>query len=102
MAIYPPSNDQYLSGGIQKDGAWEPKLLLNMKDVINNHSSKDDVVVFDIGANIGEYSVYAASLGHKTFTFEMMKDSYAKLCATAKRNPTIKEKLHIFTGALSD
>ena len=43
-------------------------------------------VLFDIGANIGTYSLYAASKGVKVFAFEPESGSYAILNNNIKIN----------------
>lgn len=43
-------------------------------------------VLYDIGANVGVYSLYAASKGHRVFAFEPVPASYAVLCRNVAIN----------------
>merc|ERR1711907_145571 len=55
---YPAEQDQYVSGSIQKNGAWEPKKLNRLCDTFKKHHKQGARVNFlDVGANIGSISV---------------------------------------------
>ena len=41
---------------------------------------KPGEVLYDVGANIGQYSIYAAKRGVKVFAFEPESQNYALLC----------------------
>jgi len=58
-------------------------------------------ILFDIGANIGTYSVYAASLGVKVFAFEPESGSYAILNKNIKIN-SFDKSIKALNLALND
>lgn len=78
------SQDQHVSRRIREDGIWEPyetSLLLRFL-------RPGDVFV-DVGANIGYFSVLAASVVGKqgaVFAFEPDPNNYRLLCANAQLN----------------
>lgn len=61
---------------------------------------KNDVF-FDIGANIGLYSMYAGLKGVETFSFEPESQNYAELNRNLHAN-NLGEKVHAFCVACSD
>ena len=76
--------DQFVSRRIREHGVWEPyetSLVLRLLQ-------PGDVFV-DVGANIGYFSVLAASLvgdAGKVFAFEPDPDNFQLLCANAELN----------------
>lgn len=63
-------------------------------------------IVFDIGAHIGSFSIYAANKGAIVYAFEPDKDNYLKLLANIKLNNYVKVitpfnyGIYSFTGEL--
>lgn len=51
---------------------------------IDNFKKKS--IFFDVGANIGNYSLYASKKGHKVFSFEPETNSFAHLIMNVKLN----------------
>lgn len=58
-------------------------------------------VMVDIGANIGVYSLYAASLGHKVYAFEPQALNYAELCTNIFLN-NFQDNITAYNIGLSD
>lgn len=73
----------------------EPKTL----EWINNF--KPNSVMVDIGANIGVYSLYAASFGHKVYAFEPQALNYAELCTNIYLN-NFQDNITAYNIGLSD
>jgi FkbM family methyltransferase len=73
----------------------EPKTL----EWINKF--KPNSVMVDIGANIGVYSLYAASLGHKVYAFEPQALNYAELCINIFLN-SFQDNITAYNIGLSD
>lgn len=71
--FYPLKSAQ-TSSAIDRFGKDEPETL----DWIDNHVKENDIF-WDIGANIGLYSVYAGSKGAKVFAFEPSALNFALL-----------------------
>ena len=62
------NNIDFISKNIEKNGCWEPNITSLFINILNQ---KNDNIVFDIGCNIGYFSLisskfcrFAASLGH--------------------------------------
>jgi FkbM family methyltransferase len=91
--------DQYVSRRIREQGVWEPcetELLLSILQ-------PGDVFV-DVGANIGYFSVLAASVvgaSGAVFAFEPDPDNFALLCANAALN-AVDDRISAVHGGLSD
>lgn len=73
----------------------EPKTL----EWISNF--KPNSIMVDVGANIGVYSLYAASLGHKLYAFEPQALNYAELCTNIFLN-NFQDNIIAYNIGLSD
>ena len=62
---------------------------------------QDDMVLYDIGANTGPYSLIASKLGYKTFAFEPSFPSFYHLCVNISINDADQNTVP-FQVALSD
>lgn len=74
----PKSSRDIVSQYIMSSSTWESEFLLNMKNFlqlakIRNPDSQ--IVLLDIGANLGLYSFLAAKLGYKVYAFEPMNEN---------------------------
>ena len=58
-------------------------------------------VLFDVGANIGLYSIFAAKRGHTVVAFEPEAANYAELCRNLSLN-ALDQRVTCFPIALSD
>jgi FkbM family methyltransferase len=91
--------DQFVSRRIREHGVWEPyetSLVLRLLQ-------PGDVFV-DVGANIGYFSVLAASLvgdAGKVFAFEPDPDNFQLLCANAELNG-LNDSIMAVQAGLSD
>ena len=91
--------DQFVSRRIREEGIWEPyetSLLLSLLQ-------PGDVFV-DVGANIGYFSVLAASVvggSGEVFAFEPDPDNFSLLCANAEMND-LGDRINAVEAGLSD
>tara|TARA_R110002050_G_scaffold47562_1_gene110978 strand:- start:167 stop:790 length:624 start_codon:yes stop_codon:yes gene_type:complete len=58
--------------------------------------------VLDAGANIGQFSIAAASFGHVVYSFEPMTENVDLMLRSVYINPGFEERVHIFQVGLSD
>ena len=65
-----PSLDQYVSGGLLA-GGWENNLNQLYKTILDDEKPMISMITMDVGANLGAFSMYVASLGRKLIAFEM-------------------------------
>lgn len=78
------------------DGSYEPETL----DWIDEHIKENDIV-WDIGANIGLFSLYAAKKGANVFAFEPSAVNYAQLVQNIRLND-MSHSITPLSIALSD
>ena len=86
---------EYLQGNLYYYGYYERELTKFIEESIR----PGDVMV-DVGANIGTFSLLAASLGATCYAFEASPDN----CAVLRRNIALNEfsGIHVYECALSD
>ena len=56
-----------------------------------------DVVLLDVGANIGWFAINAAALGYTVFAFEPMAKNIGAICRTLCDNPDLQSRLTLIT-----
>lgn len=76
-------NEEYISKFILKNGYWDKNKTLIIEKIIENNKN---IVFVDIGANIGYFSLFCASKGIKTISFEPIKDNYELFIKSIKDN----------------
>lgn len=68
MCIWDPEKDIYISKTISQGDIWERFFADEMMKTIRESGKKG--IVIDAGANIGQYTLLAASAGQTVFSFE--------------------------------
>jgi len=82
----PASQDVHISGAIHRRGPpWDPHIWAYLAHVLRLEPRLPGAFV-DVGANIGYFSLMAASLGYNVSAFEPMNRNVAKLMASVERN----------------
>lgn len=66
-----------------------------------NYRIKPGSIIFDIGAHVGSFSVYAASFGAKVYAFEPDPANYQKLLENIKLNH-FEDRIVAFNHAITD
>lgn len=78
-----PQKDVHVSGSMLRDGGvWEGglnKLFSTLVAEAKVSPNDRNVAVLDVGANIGAFSLYVASLGYRLYSFEMQEMVYTLL-----------------------
>ena len=98
ICIHDIGRDEYVSGAIKFSGVWEQDLVEIFMRMLN---SKKDLNVLDIGAQLGQYSLYAAKLGRKCISIEPFYDSYIRLHKSILIE-NLQDKFILLTNGLSD
>lgn len=82
---------------------WRARTLLTKEPETISwiNSFHEDDILFDIGANVGMFSVYAGARGIKTYSFEPESSNYYLLNRNILRN-NLSSKVLAFNIALSD
>ena len=69
LCIHDPKKlDRAISYRIWKDGIWERQILGPFMRILQEYP---DILVFDLGANIGEYTLFAAKHGNDVISVEV-------------------------------
>lgn len=76
LCVHPKEKDVHVSGSILNLGAWEDHVLRPFIKYVSNHS---DWLVIDIGAQIGQYTLYAAKMGRKVIAIEPFHDNIQRI-----------------------
>lgn len=101
ICVHDRTKDLAISVQILDSGVWEREIL---DDFLVSLQKCKDCLVFDLGANIGQYSLFAASLGKKVVSVEPFYDNIlrihkaSKLANTSNRITLIKNALSDFQG----
>jgi|GEM_PF-6802548 len=74
---------------------WDDKIYNQIYQIKKND------IVFDIGANIGIFSIYAASLGAQVYSFEPNPEIFKILDQNIKKNK-LNKKIFIFNYAIGN
>jgi FkbM family methyltransferase len=74
LAVY--SHDDIVSNRIRSDGVWEAAVLTEVRtNLVQRGELFKPMVFVDIGANVGFFTIYAASLGAHVIAFEPLKQN---------------------------
>lgn len=76
------NKEEYITQSILKNGYWEK----HSSELIHEILKKNTLLFVDIGANIGYYSLFAASIGVKCIAFEPIKKNYRIFEKSIKEN----------------
>jgi FkbM family methyltransferase len=98
MCVWPADEDTYVSKRILEGELWEPELIEFAKYVLNKG---EPGIVLDVGANIGEYTIMAAALGHTVFAFEPIPAHVHMIQLSAQLNG-FQDKIHLFRNGVAD
>ena len=71
------ANDQLVSKSVRNGGLWERAVLTMVLSALSKLPSS---VLVDGGANVGEFTVMAAALGHEVVAVEPMVDNIQVQC----------------------
>ena len=78
-------------------GLFDPEEMSILRDSI-----QDGDVFADVGANIGGYSIFAASYGAEVYAFEPVPSTFELLKRNIKVNPGFEDKIHPVMKVISD
>ena len=76
ICLYPNSVDKFISASLRSIGVWEQHIIRTFQNILYGNP---DIGVIDIGANIGMYSILAASMGHHVIAVEPFKGNLQRL-----------------------
>lgn len=98
------ANDKFISGAIQRTGAWEPQLVGAMLGTLTSRihrTVRPRPRLVDVGANIGFYTLAAASAGADAYAFEPVPRNVAMLQMSVEKN-RLQHRVRVHAFAASD
>lgn len=98
ICIHDLKKDIYISHSIKTYGGWELHLV---RIFMNALSSNKDFQVLDFGAQLGQFSLFAAKLGRKVVAVEPFYHNYIRIHKSAQLESTV-DNIILVTNGLSD
>jgi FkbM family methyltransferase len=98
LCVHEITKDGWVSSSIWKYGVWEENIVTN---VLYSLSKNPESLFLDIGAQVGEYSLYAAKLGCDVLTVEPFYDNIMRIHKAAF-NESLGDKITLIKNAISN
>lgn len=98
ICVYEAYEDRYISAALRNDGVWEPYITPLFEHALSNFPN---TMVIDIGANIGYYTLLAASMGHNVVAVEPVLQNALHIHKAAKVNK-LEHRITLLQNALFD
>ena len=83
LCTRPVDQDVHVVGSIARDGLWEPHIVHQVKSALMKYPS---ALFLDVGAHIGQYTIVAATAGHRVIAFEANRNNCDYLSASVAAN----------------
>ncbi|XP_045179742.2 uncharacterized protein LOC123539248 [Mercenaria mercenaria] len=98
MCTWELDKDAFVSGDIHRTGQWEPVVTRIIYDVLNQGRK---MTFIDIGANMGYFSLLAASIGQNVVSVEPWDQHIQKLVHSIHLNK-FENKITVVNNAISN
>ena len=98
LCINDLKKDVLVSAQIWKNGVWQEKILKKWINTIQNYKN---CFVLDIGANIGQYSLFAAKLGRDVISIEPFEDNILRIHKAAQME-NLQKKILVIKNVISN
>ena len=98
ICLYPSHDDQYVSGSIRTQGAWEPGITAAIESALRKFPQ---ATFLDIGANIGMHSLVVAKRGRTVLAVEPKRDTIKRLHKSVNINK-LQDRFTLVENAVSD
>ena len=92
------SDDQFVSRAIRQGNVWESRLVDVIMGVLKR---SNQLGLIDVGANVGQYSLIAAKMGHRVVAVEALKRHVDMIHMSAQLN-NVEEKVVLIHNAVSN
>ncbi|XP_076081479.1 uncharacterized protein LOC143052357 isoform X1 [Mytilus galloprovincialis] len=96
--VHNPSVDVHVSGGLMRNGEWEPHLIQLMFSLLEADPSSQFI---DLGANLGVFSLAVARYGRKVVAVEPLSINLQRFCRSIRDNH-FEDKITVVTNALGN
>jgi len=98
MCIWDPMEDIYISKNIAAGDLWESFFVNKM---IKESRGVKKGIIIDAGANIGQYTILGAALGHTVFSFEPIPSHIEMIKKSLALNGW-SDRVHLYQNGLGD
>ncbi|CAF1003698.1 unnamed protein product [Brachionus calyciflorus] len=98
ICVHDLTDDQHVSGAIWNHGIWEGPIMQKYMDLISNNP---DWLIFDIGAQVGQYSLFSAQLGRNVIAVEPFFDNVLRI-NKAVRTEGFGHRITLIRNAVSN
>lgn len=96
ICIYPPKEDAIISRSLLFNGTWDEDTLEDFKAALTSDS---ELGLIDIGANLGTYSLVAASMGRPVLSVEANHFTAIRLKRSVEIN-NFRDRISIIQAAI--
>jgi len=104
LCIWPKEKDAYISETIATGRVWDEPIVKYMITSLRQELSrtgKSGGIVIDAGANLGQFSMFAAKLGLHVYSFEPVNELVELIQRSAALN-NVEDRVSVFHYALAD
>ncbi|XP_005093824.1 uncharacterized protein LOC101853448 isoform X2 [Aplysia californica] len=98
ICLYKPLEDKYISASLLSSGVWEPYITKALQKALDR---RPEATLIDVGANVGYYSLLAASMGHRVIAIEPQSKNVRRLVGGASSSHW-GDNILVLANALSD
>ena len=98
ICLHDLNNDVFVSGAIKSQGVWERSLVELFMKILK---ANPDFQVFDIGSQLGQFSLFASKLGRTCIAVEPFYNNYIRLHKSAQL-AQVTDKIILVTNGVSD
>ena len=98
ICLHAIQNDVFISQNIKSSGSWETEQLRLFMRILD---SNKNIQVFDIGAQLGQFTLFAAKLGRKVIAVEPFSDSFIRIHKAAQLE-SLTDKITLITNGVSN
>ena len=98
ICIYDPQTDVYVSKEIKINHIWEGHIVSQIQSILRAHPG---IGLIDVGANIGQYTLIAANMGHRVLAVEPWIENLRRF-NKAINIAGLSDKIRILQNAVSN
>ena len=95
LCLHDLKRDVFISQNIKSYGSWETQILKNFMKILN---SNRNIHVFDIGAHIGQFTLYSAKFGRKVIAVEPFYDNFIRIHKAAQLENLTQNIILVING----
>lgn len=91
-----------VSDHLRTGALWEAEIIVLIKQKMDMNRNAGGALMIDVGANIGYYTSFFASEGHRVIAFEPFAFNLNALMGTLCSNRDMQHRVRVFKSALLD